>query len=480
MVIPARALNELVRVLADIDDPVEVVLAAARNQILFHLEGIDLVSRLIDGQFPNYQQVVPQSHTTRAVLDREELLRAVRPAALIAHESANIVKLQVGADGEAGVTVSANAEVGDHVGQVEAAVEGDGTTIAFNARYLADVLTNVDADQFALELNGPLSPGVFKPVGDDQLRPRRHAGPDDVLARMRRPARLARTDDPARDHPPARPPRLRLARRGVRTWTAPRLGPERGRQDEPARGDGPAGLGPVASDIDGRRADPLGHRPRPGRGRGRAATRSRSRSSAPGRDRGRPAASGSASTASAARAAALAGLLRVVCSRPRRCCSSPARPGSGAPPSTSWRRRARRPTRDALTTYGRALQQRNSLLRAIREDGASRDELRFWDGTFLDAGGAIVDERLRLLGDLAAPLAAAHAEIAPEEAAAARLTLRYATNAPALPGESPRDALARRLAETAEKEVWNGSTLVGPGSTGLVRSRCRGSRRRCT
>jgi DNA polymerase-3 subunit beta len=168
VVIPARALNELARILSDVDEPVEVVLAGGRNQILFHLDGIDLVSRLIDGQFPNYQQVVPQSHTTRAVLDREELLRAVRPAALIAHESANIVKLQVSADGEPGITVSANAEVGDHVGQVEAAVEGDGTTIAFNARYLADVLTNVAADQFALELNGPLSPGVFKPIGDDQ------------------------------------------------------------------------------------------------------------------------------------------------------------------------------------------------------------------------------------------------------------------------------------------------------------------------
>jgi DNA polymerase-3 subunit beta len=168
VVIPARALNELVRILADVDEPVEVVLAQARNQILFHLEGVDLVSRLIDGQFPNYQQVLPQSHTTRAVLDREELLRAVRPAALIAHESANIVKLQISANGESGVTVSANADVGDHVGQVEAAVEGDGTTIAFNARYLADVLTNVDADQFALELNGPLSPGVFKPIGDDR------------------------------------------------------------------------------------------------------------------------------------------------------------------------------------------------------------------------------------------------------------------------------------------------------------------------
>ena len=168
VVIPARALNELARVLADVDDPVEVVLAAGRNQVLFHLDGIDLVSRLIDGQFPNYQQVMPQAHATRAVLDREELLRAVRPAALIAHESANIVKLQIGGDGDGGITVSANAEVGDHVGQVEAAVEGDETTIAFNARYLADVLTNVAAEQFALELNGPLSPGVFKPIGDDQ------------------------------------------------------------------------------------------------------------------------------------------------------------------------------------------------------------------------------------------------------------------------------------------------------------------------
>ncbi len=168
VVVPARALNELARILADVDDPVEIVLAAGKNQILFHLDGIDLVSRLIDGQFPNYQQVVPTSHTTRAVLDREELLRAVRPAALIAHESANIVKLQVSTDGEAGITVSANAEIGDHVGQVEADVDGDGTTIAFNARYLADVLTNVSAEQFGLELNGPLSPGVFKPVGDDR------------------------------------------------------------------------------------------------------------------------------------------------------------------------------------------------------------------------------------------------------------------------------------------------------------------------
>ena len=121
-----------------------------------------------------------------------------------------------------------------------------------------------------------------------------------------------------------------------------------------------------------------------------------------------------------------------------------------------------------LGAYARTLQHRNSLLRAIREEQAGRDELRFWDASFLDAGGANVAERLRLLDDLAGPLARAHAEIAPDEAGAAPLEISYATNAPALPGESPRDALARRLAETADKEVWNGSTLVGPHRDDLV------------
>jgi DNA polymerase-3 subunit beta len=167
IVVPARSLNELSRILADVDDPVDLVLAPSKNQILFHLEGIDLVSRLIDGQFPNYQQVLPKGHTTRTVVDREELLKAVRLAALIASSAANIVKLGVGVEGEPAVVVSAAAEVGDNEGRVEASVEGDGTTIAFNARYLSDVLQNVTVEQFALELNGPLSPGVFRPVGDD-------------------------------------------------------------------------------------------------------------------------------------------------------------------------------------------------------------------------------------------------------------------------------------------------------------------------
>jgi len=117
---------------------------------------------------------------------------------------------------------------------------------------------------------------------------------------------------------------------------------------------------------------------------------------------------------------------------------------------------------DALARYGRALQQRNGLLRLIREETASRDELRYWDEPFLASGSEVVAGRHRLLAELAAPLGAAHAEIAPEEAGSTSLGLRYLTNAEASPDESPRDALSRRLRETAEKEVWNGTTLVGP------------------
>ena len=91
-----------------------------------------------------------------------------------------------------------------------------------------------------------------------------------------------------------------------------------------------------------------------------------------------------------------------------------------------------------LATYGRALQQRNGLLRAIRDETATRGELRYWDRPFLDAGGAVVAARHALLGRLAGPLAAAHAEIAPDEAALGALTVEYVTNAPPGPGIRPR------------------------------------------
>ena len=168
------------------------------------------------------------------------------------------------------------------------------------------------------------------------------------------------------------------------------------------------------------------------------------------------------------RASALAGLLRVVVFAPEEMLLVAGAPGLRRTALDRLAAQGSPTYASDLATYGRALQQRNSLLRAIREEQASRDQLRLWDAPFLDAGAAVVAERLRVLDSLAAPLARAHAEIAPEEADAGTLTIRYASNAAAQPGEGPRDALARRLVETADKEVWNGSTLIGPHRDDLV------------
>ena len=120
----------------------------------------------------------------------------------------------------------------------------------------------------------------------------------------------------------------------------------------------------------------------------------------------------------------------------------------------------REPTAAAVvSTYQRALTQRNSLLRRIREEQADRAELGYWDDAILENGGRILDWRRETLAAMAAPLADAHREIAPEETS---LTLRYVSNVEPEPGESNETALRRRLRETADKEVWNGATLVGP------------------
>jgi DNA polymerase-3 subunit beta len=177
IVVPGRSYAELVRILPDVEAPVEMTVTPNKSQVLFHVEsdgsGIDLVSRLIEGQFPNYEPIVPKegSWTARATLDREAFLAGTRRASFFARDSANIVKVEVGGeDGAAStVTISAHAvDIGDNADSLDATVEGSPTTIAFNARYLTDVLGALGADEAILELSGPLAPGVIRGVGEDQ------------------------------------------------------------------------------------------------------------------------------------------------------------------------------------------------------------------------------------------------------------------------------------------------------------------------
>ncbi len=160
VIVPAKAMQELARALGASTG--EVGLAMADNQLLFTTPGVRIYSRLISGQFPNYQQVIPQEFKQRIRVRTDRLLQAVRRAAITARDSANVVRL--GATGKK-LTISSNTpEVGRAREEVEVAAEGEQVEAAFNARYLMDCLNNIDADELFFELTGPLSPGAIRPV----------------------------------------------------------------------------------------------------------------------------------------------------------------------------------------------------------------------------------------------------------------------------------------------------------------------------
>ncbi len=168
IIIPAKSLFEVARLLADTDDPVDILVTPNGSQVIFHTDEADLVSRIIEGQFPNYRQVIPASHATRIVVEREELLKATRLASYFARDAANIVRFQVDPANDTPLVVSATAaEVGDNTGRVDATVEGTPTAIAFNSRFVTEALGSLAAPEVALELGGPLAPGVLKIVGDE-------------------------------------------------------------------------------------------------------------------------------------------------------------------------------------------------------------------------------------------------------------------------------------------------------------------------
>ena len=174
VIIPARALAELSRISSDQEDPIELIITPTRNQILFHLTDTDLVSQLIEGNFPDYNQIVPKAHSTRTLVSTEELLKAVKVAYLFARDAANIVRIRVapGNDLTPGsmIVTGTSAELGDNVSELDATIEGEEIEVAFNARYLIDALSVVGTPEIALETSTISSPGVLRPVaGDDFL-----------------------------------------------------------------------------------------------------------------------------------------------------------------------------------------------------------------------------------------------------------------------------------------------------------------------
>ncbi len=171
MIIPARAVSELARLLKPVvstPSSVGMAVSAARSQVRFQIPGYELTTRLIDGAYPSYEKVIPSGSQSLVRASTEELRRTTRVVSLFARDAANVLKLRC----EPGqIVLSANTnEVGDNVATIDATLEGESVGIAFNARYVTDVLGLLDSPEVELVLNGPLAPGLVRVPGDDTYR----------------------------------------------------------------------------------------------------------------------------------------------------------------------------------------------------------------------------------------------------------------------------------------------------------------------
>lgn len=161
VIIPTRTLMEINRILTDQTE--EVSFFINENQILFVFDGIELVSRLIEGQYPEYQQIIPQGGKTKVELNVQEFIKIVKTTSLFCQSGINDISLEI-KKGEVVVSAS-NSQLGENISRLKAEIEGEENNIVFNYRYLLDGLSSVESEEIILELTDNASPGLIKPKG---------------------------------------------------------------------------------------------------------------------------------------------------------------------------------------------------------------------------------------------------------------------------------------------------------------------------
>ena len=172
VIVPARTMQEIQRLASEQSAPVQVTLSPEKGQVMFKLEHVEVVSQLLQGNFPNYDQLIPERYETRAVMELDDLKRATQSAAVFARDGSNIVRLEMAPQesGEGGqLKVSARSEeVGDNLDELDIdQLDGEDAKIAFNVRYLMDVVNVLGRGKVALEVTNSSSPGVFRPADSE-------------------------------------------------------------------------------------------------------------------------------------------------------------------------------------------------------------------------------------------------------------------------------------------------------------------------
>jgi DNA polymerase-3 subunit beta len=178
VIVPARALIELARVASGAEgaseEAISMVTPKGRGQVVFRVKDVEVVSQLIDGTFPDYQQIIPRKHTSRTLVSTSALLKACKQAEIFAREGSNVARLNIKtANGDlkpSEVEITATSEeTGKNETIVEATVDGSGVLIAFNVKFLREALEVIKTPNVALETSAPNAPGVIRPVGDEQF-----------------------------------------------------------------------------------------------------------------------------------------------------------------------------------------------------------------------------------------------------------------------------------------------------------------------
>jgi DNA polymerase-3 subunit beta len=173
-IIPAKALTELARVASDGEETIYMIVPKGRGQVVFRVKDVEVVSQLIDGTFPDYQQIIPRKYTSRTLVSTASLVKACKQAEIFAREGSNVARLNIkSSNGElqpSEVEITATSEeTGKNETIVEATVDGSGVLIAFNVKFLREALEIIKTPNVALETSAANAPGVIRPVGDEEF-----------------------------------------------------------------------------------------------------------------------------------------------------------------------------------------------------------------------------------------------------------------------------------------------------------------------
>ncbi|MDC0047285.1 DNA polymerase III subunit beta [Chloroflexi bacterium] len=168
-IVPSKSLAELSRILPMIENPVNIFITSAANQVIFMMDNYQLTTTLTQGTFPDFNSLIPDNTTTQCSIPKSDFKSAVRSLGVLAKDGSGIIKIEIDEESNNKLLMSAKTdELGENSVVIPVTTSGKSSKIAFNSKYLSDVLDVIDTENVILEINGDSNPGLIKPTDDSQ------------------------------------------------------------------------------------------------------------------------------------------------------------------------------------------------------------------------------------------------------------------------------------------------------------------------